>query len=129
MEQPMTYEEMMQMLQLGTENEGLDADMKRQLEQAEALRAGGAPGMRQAGRVMMAPNAMEMIGGLAKQAAAVKLAKDAEGTAGKARTNRNAQNQMLLKALMSQQQMGQPNAGQGLTLPSSGFKLNANTGY
>lgn len=131
MAQPISYEELMQMLQLGGETEGLDAQMKQQLAQAEQLRGGGAPQMRQAGRMMVAPHPMELLGGLAKQFAAVKMAKDAETTSGQIRSKKGTQNQMLLKALMQQQGMDQPNAGQGLVMPtgpSEGFNPNR-TGY
>jgi hypothetical protein len=110
----MTYEQMMEMIGLGGQNSDLEAQIAQQRAQAEALRI-GAPEMRQAGRVAVAPHWMEMLGGLARNKVAGDLDKGAMSSNTAMNANKQAQFAQLLRA-MSGGQSSAP-GGPGFQLP------------
>lgn len=106
---PMTEDEYMRMMQLGSENQALQA----QIAQAQAL--SGRPEMRSAGRITKAPHWMEYLGSMANSRA-VNNSQD------KMRKNQDLQNQMFMAMLLKSQQpqapvTGEPAAGNGFQPP------------
>lgn len=124
-------EMIMQGQMAGSEQEGI----KRQLGQADAMRGPAALGMRDAGRMQVAPHWLELLGGLGKEAASTKLRGKADKRQEELGKSTALQNQRLLEILMRQAaqppavspampQQGQPNGinlaapqGQGLRTP------------
>lgn len=141
---PMTMEEYLKMMGLGSENQGIDDAVKMQMEQARAMRP-DAPQLREAGRTVVAPGILETLGKLAQSGVSNSLMnKSVQGMAQK-RANAMTQNEMLMRAIMGQQppqpvqnaapgQMtpGMPPA-QGLNMqarrPAVPFGFNAPGGY
>ena len=107
MEDVLTPEEYALLLQLGADNSQLDDAVKMQMLQAEQLRT-GAPQMRQAGRVNVAPNALELLGNLAQNKVSYDKQKQALAGRGQAAGNMNQQNQMLMQALLRGRGAPQP---------------------
>lgn len=101
MNEPLTPEEYQALLQAGVSNAELDAIMQMQMAQANQLRT-GAPEMRGNSRVQMAPHWLEMVGGLARNKVAGDKEQAALATKKQMVQNTGNQNQLLLKALMSQ---------------------------
>lgn len=103
----MSEHELIQMIMLGQQNAGLEDEIQRQQAMADQLRT-DAPEMRQAGRVTVAPNIMEYVGGMAKNFASGQLGQQA--AAGKKQVIGNQQTQMIdfLKALTQKQSTPAP---------------------
>lgn len=125
----MTNEEYQKLLELGTTNEDLAQQISMQNAQAKYLRSlGGPPQMRDVGRVVKAPHWMELLGALAQQKAAVNQQNKAMEGQKQVVANRQAQNAMIMRALLEAQ--GQPapseavgpgmnpaGGGQGMKIP------------
>lgn len=117
---PMTqeeYEKQKELLGLGTQNANLEDAIKMQMAQAAALRHGGAPQLREAGKLVVAPHWMELLGSLAKEKVAGDLSRSSSAKQAIMRGNENTQKEALLAALYKQQQMAQPNAAPGMLTP------------
>ena len=116
---PMADEEYYRrILQLGNDNQGIDQGVRMQLAQADAMRKGAAPQMREAGRLVVAPNIVELLGGLARTKTATDLQKQATQGMGTMRQNTMDQNMMFLhKLLGAQQPAPQPNGAPGTLVP------------
>jgi chaperonin cofactor prefoldin len=99
MEDVLTPEEYALLLSLGTDNQQLSDAIKMQMHQAEQLRA-EAPQMRRAGRVVMAPTAMELLGGLAQNKSSYDLQRGALENQKRSAATTNQQNQMMMQALL-----------------------------
>lgn len=123
----MTKEEYDQLLGLGNENALLEDDIRRQLLQAENLRAQPME-MRQAGRVAVAPHWMELLGNLARERASQVSRDKAQGSSEKRRANQAAQNAMIVAAITRQPPAppqivgpgimpGEGTPGEGMTVP------------
>jgi hypothetical protein len=94
----MTKEEYDKLLGLGNENVLLEDEIRRQLLQAENLRAMPME-MRQAGRVTVAPHWMELLGNLARERASQISRDKAKGEQEKRRANTAEQNAMVAAIL------------------------------
>ena len=104
------------MIGQGEQTGNLEDQIKRQLAQAEALRGAEAPQMRNAGRVMVAPHPLELLGSLAK----VNVGRQLEDQAATGQRDIRAIKQQQFAALLRQMAGGgQPMepAGPGLQLP------------
>lgn len=112
---PMAMEEYLKLLGLGNDNARIDDAIKMQMAQADFLRKSGAPQIRDSGRVMRAPGALELIGALAQQKAAGDLTKKSQSLKEKQHANTAAQNEALIRALMQQPPPPIPNAAPGMT--------------
>lgn len=131
----LTPEELQAMMELIMQGQTAGAEkeiIKRQFEQADAMRGPQSLQMHNAGRLQVAPGWLEMLGGLAQDASSAKLRGKAEGKQKKLGEETARQNQRLLEVLMRQAtqppvvapsmpQQGQPNginlnAPQGLGL-------------
>jgi hypothetical protein len=138
----LTPEEYEQLAALTTQNAELDQQMKLQMAQANAMRQGTMPQMRQAGRIATAPHWLEMLGGLAREKTAGDLQRAALSNATKMSQNTARQNRDWAGKMYG---WGQPSApmqeagGTGtlnpqatpqgmLTLPSA-FKFNPDGSY
>ena len=99
---PMTVKEYEALLSAGNANAALDPKIKQQMLMAEYLRKGNAPAARQAGNVYVAPNWMELAGGLAREYAANKQQNAALQALQAQQTNKQVQQALMLKALMGQ---------------------------
>lgn len=119
---PMQEEEMLRLIQLGSQNAGLDDQIKQQMAMAAIMREGNAPQMRYAGRMVRAPHWMELLGGLAREKTAGDLDKQVRTSQETQRGNIMAQNEAILRALMAQRQaqQEQPNAAPGILMPGTG---------
>lgn len=119
----MTNEEYLQLLQLGTNSDELAQKIEMQKAQAKYLRSFGTPEARQSGRVTTAPHWMELVGRLAQEGVAAKQMREAQAGQQKMAQNRAEQNQMIMKALIAQQQLQNPQqspaVGPGMN-PASG---------
>lgn len=111
---PMEMAEALRLLGLGSENQGLDDSIRQQMAQAQFMREGSVPQMRDAGRVVRAPHWLEMLGGLAKQKVAGDLTRSAQQGMAKQRGNTLEQNRAILQAIMRQQQTPEPPGGTGI---------------
>ena len=119
----MTYEEMMAMIGQGQENAGLEEQIKMQLAQAQALRSAGAPEMRQAGRVMVAPHPLELLAGLAQQYAGKDLQDQAMKSSGDIRANKQAQFAAMLRQMAGGGQPQTTGPGMQLPKPPTGLQM------
>ncbi len=108
MDQPLTPEEYQKLLDLGNQNMGLDNQIAMQQKQADMLRQGNRPDMRQAGRLTVAPHWMELVGGLAREGVGNRVANQAMQGQNTKVGNMGMQNNLLLKALMGNQRLSQP---------------------
>lgn len=150
--QSLSPEEMQVLMELITQGQQAGAEqenIKRQYAQADAMR-GKAPAMRDTGRMTVAPSWMELLGGLAGEAASTKLGQKAEKRQRDLGASTAEQNRKLLEVLMKTMQSNQPQAvppiqpgmpagmnpaapnGVGLKMPQNGMPqgpgLQANNG-
>lgn len=114
---PMDAEEYQRLLALGSENQGLDDAIKMQMAQAAAMRHGGAPQLREAGKLVVAPHWMELLGSLAKEKVAGDLSRSSADKQRAMRGNTQTQNEAILRAILGQGQQPQPNAAPGVLTP------------
>lgn len=112
----MNYDEMMAMIGGGQESGNLEDQIKMQLEQAASLRKDNTLKMRQAGNVMVAPHALELLGGIAKEYAGQKLQARAQESQKSVRAIQQKQFADYLRALAGGQAPQEP-AGGGFQLP------------
>lgn len=96
-QQPLTEEELQQMIMMGMGLPGMS-------EQAKLLREGAQPQMIQSGRIATAPHPLEYIGGLAKL-------KTAKGLDDEAARRKQEQQAMILRGIM---RGNQPMGPQGM---------------
>lgn len=99
----MTYEQYMELLNLGSENQGIDDAVALQLAQAKAIRPAPLE-MRGNARIQTAPHWLELAGGLAQQYASKKLQDKSLGDLTKRRGNAQTQNSAIVRAIMGQRQ-------------------------
>lgn len=111
-----SQEDWARLIALGGDNSNLEAAIKQQLAQAEAL-APTPPQMKNAGRVVIAPNVLELLGGLAQRKAQQNLLDQAQAGRTKQTANTNLQNQMIMQAILS----GQPTAPSSSPVGGNGF--------
>lgn len=119
----MTVKEYEALLAAGNANAALDPKIKQQMLMSEYLRKGNAPQGRQTGAVYTAPHWLETVGGLAREYAANRQSKTALQAMQEQQTNKQAQQALMLKALMGQapspeqadpaQQSAAPTGGSG----------------
>jgi hypothetical protein len=113
----MTQQQYAQLLMLGGDNAKLEEQMKLQLAQAAAMQPGELR-TRGNGRVLKAPNPIELLGNLAQEKTAFDLQGRALKAANQRTTNQTTQNQAILQAIMAQQQaQPQQPAGNGFMPP------------
>ena len=112
----MNYEEMMAMIGQGQETGNLEDQIKMQMAQAEQLRGAGAPQMRDAGAVKVAPHPLELLGALAQQYAGKQLQNQAQGGQKDIRALKQQQFAALLRQMAGGGQSAPP-AGNGFQLP------------
>lgn len=117
MNEPLTLEQYQELLALGGQNADLDQQMKMQLAQAKMMREGGAPQMREVGRVTVAPHWLELVGGLAKQKVAGDIDKQAMMTGQTRQANVNKQNEMIMRGILGGTPQASTAQGPGLRLP------------
>ena len=117
MNQSLTPEEYQQLLDLGGQNEEAQQLMVQQQRQAQGLRQGNRPQMRNAGNMNVAPHWLELAGGLAKEYQAGKLDKGVAASTKEQAMRKQQQNAMMLRALMGQQQQAPQGTGPGMMLP------------
>lgn len=98
----MTVKEYEALLAAGNANAALDPKIKQQMLMAEYMRQGNRPQGRQAGAVFVAPHPLELAGGLAREYVANRKSADALKALQEQQTNKQAQQALMLKALMGQ---------------------------
>lgn len=108
MEDVLTPDQYAMLLQLGGDNAGLQDDIKRQMAQADQLRMTELPGMRGNGRVQVAPHALELLGGLARNWKAGELGKSSADLQKQANQNTNQQNMMIMQGILRGQGQQRP---------------------
>ena len=111
MQDVLTPEQYAQLLQMGGENSDLQDEIKRQMAQAEMLRMNELGGMRGNGRVQVAPHALELLGGLARNWKAGELGKSSAATQKAVNENTQKQNMMIMQGILRGQQQGMPQQG------------------
>ena len=99
MNEPMSYEEYLQLLQLGGDNADLANAIAQQQQQAEWLRM-NAPEMRGNGRVQTAPGFMELLGGLARNKSSFDLQKTVREQQQRQQQQSTHQNQLIMQAIL-----------------------------
>lgn len=129
--EPMTPEEYQMLLQLGTDNSDLQETIKMQLAQAEALRRGGGLGMRDAGRMTVAPHWLELVGQLAREGVAYNKQESALADRKKMGANTQMQNNLIMQGILARPK-AQPapfsfQAPQQDEDPYSFFRIGGNT--
>ena len=121
-----TDEELRQLVEGGSVNQGLQRQYELQRKQAEAMR-GMAPSGRMVDGQFVAPHFMQYVGEMAKNLSSEKLGQRAQETGGRLDTNMGAQNATILRALLRNRGMNQPAqpiapvqpSGAGMPSPSS----------
>lgn len=114
---PLTEEEYQQLLQLGAANQEMDPQISQQMAIAEMMRNAPAPQMRNPRGIPVAPGWGEALGNIAQQGVGHYAAGQAKTKQEAQAKNQAAQNQMILKALMQQNQPMQQPAGPGFMPP------------
>lgn len=99
---PLTTAEYGALVSAGNENARLDPKIKQQMMLAEYLRKGNAPQGRQAGAVFAPPHWMELVGGLAREWAANKQGKAAQGAQAAQQKQKELQQAILLRSILGQ---------------------------
>lgn len=97
---PLTPEDYAKLLQLGTDNAGLENAVRMQMAQAQYMRPQPLE-MRGNSRVQRAPHWMELIGNLAREKATQNLIQKSVTAQQQQVGNSQLQNQMILRALMA----------------------------
>lgn len=112
MSEPMTEEQLQELLYAGTANTSLQRALELQKKQAEMMREGaGAPeGQMISGRYV-APHFLQYAGNMARQYAAHKMDQRAQNTGMEIDNNMSKQNQAVLAAIL------RGRAGTGITPP------------
>lgn len=112
----MSQEEYEELLRLGGDNAALSADLQYQKDIADAMRTKNFGQGRQAGRVYVAPNPLEAVGGIAQNVVAAIANRRSREKQEQLTGNTNLQNQRVLGALLRGRQGAAP-AGGGFTMP------------
>lgn len=100
----MTAEEYAELLKIGAENADLENQTKRQLELAKAIRPKGLQ-MRNAGKAVVAPSFLELLGAMGQEFRANNLDNAAAAGQRQMVTNTNAQNNRILEAILRARQL------------------------
>lgn len=117
MDEPLSYEEYVQLLQMGGENADLANSIAMQMKQAEWMRS-DAPQMRGNGRIMKAPNGLELLGNLARNKTSFDLDASSRKQQSQQTSNQAMQNQLIMQGILRRptapKQMDTTNYGGGL---------------
>jgi hypothetical protein len=100
-------EELRQLIEGGTVNQGLQRQYELQRKQAEAMR-GMAPQGQMVDGHFVAPHFMQYAGEMAKNISGQSLGNRADATGGKLDANMGSQNAMILRALMRNRERNRP---------------------
>lgn len=102
-----TDEELRQLVEGGSVNQGLQRQYDLQRKQAEAMR-GMAPSGKMVDGHFVAPHFLQYAGEMAKNISSEKLGQRAQETGGRLDTSMGAQNATILRALLRNRGMNQP---------------------
>jgi hypothetical protein len=107
MNEVITDEELRQLIEGGTANQGLQRQYDLQRKQAEMMR-GIAPRGQMVDGHFVAPHFMQYAGEMAKNLSSEKLGQRAQETGGRLDTSMGAQNATILRALLRNRDMNRP---------------------
>lgn len=99
----LTPEEYQQLLALGARNTDLEDQIMMQMQQAKAMQA-QAPQSQQYGRVVVPPNMLNLLGGLAMQKSSMDWDRAATASKQQRTQNISAQNSKILEAILRSKQ-------------------------
>lgn len=113
----LTPEEYQQLLELGAQNTGLDDQILQQMQMAKMMQA-QPPQTQQYGRVVVPPNLLNLLGGLAQQKTSQDWLAQVMKSQGQRNANTAAQNSKILEAILrSKQPPSAEPGGTGLQPP------------